>query len=95
MDIRCCPQTTALRRNRRATRISKTYYTTHSKYLDNRSKSYERNNTHYHIENNNYRSNNCCGTHIQKYRNRSLILQNSTMCSAHTYKVKYSCSCKK
>tara|TARA_B100000035_G_scaffold314991_1_gene333357 strand:- start:2486 stop:2773 length:288 start_codon:yes stop_codon:yes gene_type:complete len=95
MDIRCCPQTTALRRNRRATKISKNYFVNHSKYLDKRSKNYERNNTHYHVDNNNYRSNNCCRNHVQKYSNRSLVLQSSDMCSAYTYKVKYSCGCKK
>ena len=68
-NLNCCSQTSALRKVRHAPRLSKNYYSTHSKLLDNRGKTYDRNNTHYTVnnshltENNNqYRSNNnCCG----------------------------------
>ncbi len=94
----CCDQTKALRRNRYVSKLPKTYYSSHSKYLDNRSKTFERNNMHYSTnetnkENNSYRSNNCCGTHVYKTSNQSMKMQGSEMSSGYMYKLKMQCKC--
>ena len=36
----CCTQTNALRRNRYVSKLPKTYFSNHSKYLDSRSKTF-------------------------------------------------------
>ena len=57
-NLNCCSQTSALRKVRHAPRLSKNYYSTHSKLLDNRGKTYDRNNTHYTVNNSHLTENN-------------------------------------
>ena len=54
----CCEQTKALRRNRYVSKLPKTYYSNHSKYLDNRSKTFYRNTMNYSIIETNKQNNN-------------------------------------
>lgn len=94
----CCEQTKALRRNRYVSKLPKTYYSNHSKYLDNRSKTFYHNTMNYSTsetnkQNNSYRSNNCCGTHVYKTNNESMKMQAPEMSSGYMYKLKMQCKC--
>jgi len=87
----CCEQTKALRRNRYVSKLP-------NKYLDNRSKTFYRNTMNYSTsetnnQNNSYRSNNCCGTHVYKTSNQSMKMQGSEMSSGYMYKLKMHCKC--
>lgn len=92
----CCAQTNALRRNRYVSKLPKTYFSNHSKYLDSRSKTFYRNTMHYALpenKDNEYRSNNCCNTHIYKTKNSSMNLHSSETSSGYMYKIKTQCKC--
>ena len=44
-------------------------------------------------QNNSYRSNNCCGTHVYKTSNQSMKMQWPEMSSGYMYKLKMQCKC--